>query len=232
MKFASLEHFEIRVWKIALFGIAVASAACLATSFAIGGVLGQAKGAVLIVEGALVFYITVSTPRRLMDGRRVSEARESVLFSAAAKACLNVSGSRARTLVTLRPRDPGLAQAVEAATKKVLLGTKVEDAIEESAEKLVSYSAAAELRSVASLRSTAFDAGDEETRGLENMSGLDRETKIPMFMTACFFAPIMMLLYALFTHSYDPGSLTDLTALEFIILDLAFYLSATDRAPQ
>jgi hypothetical protein len=232
MKFASLEYFEIRVWRISLFGIAVASAVWLATSFAIGGVLGQAKGPVLLVEAALVFYITVSTPRRLMDGRRVLQARESVLLSASAKACLNVSGSRARTLATLRPRDPSLARAVEAATKKVLLGTRVEDAIEESAEKLVSYSAAAELRSVASLRSTAFDAGDEETRGLENMSGLDRETKIPMFMTACFFAPIMMLLYALFTQSYDPGSLTDLAALQFIILDLAFYLGASDRRIQ
>jgi EamA domain-containing membrane protein RarD len=50
-------------------------------------------------------------------------------------------------------------------------------------------------------------------------------------MTVCFFAPIMLLLYAVFFHLYDTMSLGELAAFEFVIIDLAFYMSASDRAP-
>jgi len=85
---------------------------------------------------------------------------------------------------------------------------------------------------VASIGRVTFDSGDEESRGLASSSDLSRETKLPVFMTACFFTPIMLLLYAVFSHSYSGGSLAELIALEFIILDLTFYLSSGDRGPR
>ena len=232
MRFASLEHFNIRAWRISCVGVALASAAWLMAGLAVGGVLGGAKPAMQVVVAALVFYIVVSTPRRLLDRQRVSQARESVLLAGAAKACLGVTGSRSRTLVMLRPRDSVLSETVEEAARVVLLGGRVEQALSTTSEGLASYSAAAALRSLATLKPGNYDAGDEETRGLADSAELSKETKLPMFMTVCFFAPIMMLLYSVFSHSYDPGSLAELSALEFIVIDLAFYLSASDRRPR
>jgi hypothetical protein len=57
------------------------------------------------------------------------------------------------------------------------------------------------------------------------------ETKLPIFMTVCFFAPIMITLYAVFSHTYQPDRLAELGAFEFTIIDLAYYLSAADRGP-
>lgn len=232
MKFASFEHFRISIWRVAGVGGAASAASALLAGLAVGGVLGGATTATLLVIALLVFYIVLSTPRRILDGQRVAQARESVLLSAAAKACLSVTGSRPRTLILLRPREAALARTVTEAGRVLLLGARVDVAVSQASPGLASYSAAAALRSVATLSSSAADAGDEETRGLANSSELGRETKLPIFMTACFFSPIMLLLFAVFSHSYDPGSLAELAAFEFILLDLAFYMTASDRGPR
>ncbi|MDG6910686.1 MAG: hypothetical protein JRN08_09990 [Nitrososphaerota archaeon] len=232
MRFASLDHFDISALRMAAVGASASAAAALLAGVTLGGVLGQATPATLLVVAVLVFYIVLTTPRRILDGQRVAQARESVVLSAAAKACLNVTGSRSRTLLLLRPRDPTFAAAVADAGRMVLVGVRVDSAVAESSSILASYSAAVALRSVATLRSSSIDAGDEETRGLASSSDLSRETKLPMFMTVCFFSPIMLLLYAVFSHSYDPGSLVELAAFEFMMIDLAFYLTASDRGPR
>ncbi|MDG7011315.1 MAG: hypothetical protein JRN57_04260 [Nitrososphaerota archaeon] len=226
MRFSSLEHFGLSAWRLACVGIASASGGWLLGDLVLGGVLGQAKPGILLIISALVFYLVVSVPRRMLDGRRVSEAREAVPLSASARACLEVTGSRPRTLMMVRPREPSLARSLEAAARMVLLGTRVEDALAHAAEGLASYSSAATLRSLAVLRPEGFESGDEEARGLAASGDLSRETKVPMFMTVCFFAPILTLLYAVFSHSYSAASMSELTALEFIIVDLTYYMSS------
>ncbi len=188
--------------------------------------LGGATAPALVVIGVVVFYIVVSAPRRLLDAQRVAQARESVLLSAAATACLSVTGSRPKTILLLRSRDPVISHTTTEIGRLVLLGARVPDAVAASAARLASYSAVGALQAVALLGRKRFDAGDEETRGLASSSDLSRETKLPVFMTACFFTPIMLLLYAVFSHSYSGWSLLELTALDFIVLDLVFYLSS------
>ena len=53
-----------------------------------------------------------------------------------------------------------------------------------------------------------------------------------MFMTVCFFTPIMLLLYAVFSHVYSTDGLAELAAFGFVVIDLAFYLAASDRGPR
>lgn len=232
MKFASLEHFDVSPWRIGLLGAMVSLGLTAVAGEALGDVLGVAKVPALALIAVLVFYIVLSTPRRLLDAQRVAQARESVLLSAAATACLNVTGSRPRTVLLLRSRDPGVSQTLVEVGKRVLLGAPVPDAILRSTKSLASYSATTALQSVASLGKRPFDAGDEEARGLASSAELNRETKLPVFMTACFFTPIMLLFFAVFSHSYTPGDLVELTALEFVVLDITFYLSSGERRPR
>ena len=229
MRVASFEHFGIGLARIAFLGVAVSAVLTVASSQVLGGVLGGATGPALAVIGVIVFYAVVSTPRRLLDRRRVAQAKESVLLSAAATACLNVTGSGPRTLLLLRSRDEAILRTLRDAGRRVLLGSRVSDAMADSSSSLVSYSAATALLGVAGPGRTDFHPADEEAMGLASSSDLSQETKLPVFMTACFFTPIMLLLYAVFTHTYGGQSLVELTALEFIVLDLAFYLSSGDR---
>jgi hypothetical protein len=53
-----------------------------------------------------------------------------------------------------------------------------------------------------------------------------------MFMTVCFFTPIMLVLYAVFTHIYSMDGLAGLAAFGFIVIDMSFYLAASDRGPR
>jgi len=232
VNFASFEHLSVDPWKVATLGAAASGAALFGCSLALGGVLGPDTGAAEIVVALLVFYIVMSTPRRLVDAQRLGQARESVLLSVASNACMNATGSRPRTLMLLRSNEPELKRALSDLGRSVLLGIRVERAVELTSRRLASYSAAAVLRGTAMLRPHFVDIGDQEIRGLMSSSELSKETRLPMFMTVCFFTPIMLLLYAVFTHIYSTAGLAELAAFGFVVIDLAFYLAASDRGPR
>lgn len=232
MNFASFEHLGVDPWRVAIVGAASSVAVLFVCSLFFGTVLGQNTGAAEIVVALLVFYIVVSTPRRLVDSQRVGQARESLLLSVASNACMIATGSRPRTLLLLRAGEPGLKKALADLGRSVLLGAGVEGAVELATKRLSSYSAAAILKGTVSLRPRIVDVGDQEVRGLMSSSELSKETRLPMFMTVCFFTPIMLLLYAVFTHIYSTDGLAELAAFGFVVIDLAFYLAASDRGPR
>jgi hypothetical protein len=232
VKFASFDHLEVDPWRVAMVGATASGAVLLGCGLVLGSVLGPATTATEVVVALLVFYIILSTPRRLVDAQRVGQARESVLLSVASNACMNATGSRPRTLMLLRPAEPELKRTLVDIGRSVLLGTGVENAVERASRRLVSYSAATALRGTATLHPRTADVSDQEVRGLMNSSELSRETKLPMFMTVCFFTPIMLVLYAVFTHIYSMDGLAGLAAFGFIVIDLSFYLAASDRGPR
>jgi hypothetical protein len=230
LRFASLDRFGLSPWRVASVGLAASSAAWLVADLAFGRALGSASTLVLYVIAAAVFYIVVTTPRRLLDRQRVNQAREAVLLASSSKALLEVTRSRSRSVLLLRPRDGALAAAVGRAAREVLLGESARRAVAEASGVLASYTAAAALRGIAEPRKGGTEPDDEEARGLAGSEALSRETKVPMFMTASFFTPIMLLLYAVLSHTYGAGRLAELAAFELVVLDLAFYLSSAGGA--
>jgi hypothetical protein len=229
MRLASVDHFGIDLRKLVVAGFVVGALSALALGLIVGGVLGQAAVGFDFTILALVFYIVVSTPRRVLDARRILQAREAVLLSALVSATLRVTGSRSRTLLMLKPREAELQATFREAGRLVLLGESVEEAAIKSGRMLVSYSASNMLLSAATLRPGAFSEGDEEVSGLSSAELLSRETKLPVFMTACFFSPIMLLLYAVFSHLSGPTSLAELVALEVVVLDIAYLFCSGQR---
>lgn len=232
MRFASLDRFGVSPVRISGLAALAAAGGALLTWLVTGEALGDTKGAAALVVAGLVFYFVVSTPRRLSDSQRLAEARGSPLLSASAAACLAVTGSRPRTILLMRPREPALEGPLKEAGRRVLLGAGVDLALESSAKSLLSYSAAAAFRGLAGFTPEGVEQGDEEVRGLAASSDLSRETKVPMLMTLCFFAPIMLIIYAVFSHAYGAADLAGLASLEFIVLDLAFFLSSPERNPR
>jgi hypothetical protein len=231
VRFASFEVLEISAWRLVAVGSAASALTGVGLALLMGNALGQAEGATIGVISVLVLYVVVSLPRRLLDHQRVAQARESLLLSASAQACLRVTGSRSKTFMLIKPKEPTLAAAVKETARRILLGEGVDAAVVESTRRVASYSASSALRGVATAKAREFEANDEESRGLAASSELGMETKLPMFMTVCFFAPIMITLYAVFSHTYDPELLVELGAFEFVVVDLAYYFSAADRSP-
>jgi hypothetical protein len=229
LKLASLDHFGLSAWRVAAVALASSSASWLVADLAFGDALGGAGSLVLFMVAAAVFYIVATTPRRLLDMGRVSQAKEAVLLASSSKALLEVTRSRSRSVLLLRARDRDVAAAVTRASRAILLGESVTRSVGGVSGSLASYAVAAALRGLAEPMKGRPDPDDEEARGLAGSAALSRETKVPMVMTVSFFTPIMLLLYTVLTHSYGAVRLAELAAFELAVLDLTFHLGAPGR---
>ena len=229
MKFGTLEHLGVDPAKLVLLGVAAAAIAALVFRLLVGEVLGSSTGIVLVVVGVLVFYMVVTTPRRIQFANARSQAREAVLLSTAAAACLSVTGSRTRTMLALRSKDPEISDVLTDAKRRILLGHSASGAIRGASTRLSSYSAINALMSVSERESGAIEERGEESQGIVSSSQLSRETRLPIFMTACFFAPILLVMYSVLSHVTSPLGLAELVALEVIALDVAFSFCSSER---
>ncbi len=226
MKPEFLELLGIDAKRLFALAAVVAIATAAAAGMLFGGVLGQASVEFEAVLSALVFYAVVSAPRRSLEARRIAQAREAVMLSVVATVSSAMTGSRARTILMLRAKEAGLAHALAEAKKLVLLGHRAEDAVVASVRALPSYSAADVLTAAALTRPTVPWEGGEEAKGLASSAQLAEETKFPIFMTACFFSPIILLLYSVLAHIGSAEGLAEVVGLQLLIVDLAYYLCA------
>lgn len=220
--FASMNRLGIDPLRLVALGIFVACLSGVLVWLLIGDLPGNVTPEFDVVCSAMVFYVVVSAPRRITGARRVSQAKEAVFLSSVSAASAMVIPSRNRLLIMLRSRDQEVGRALSSVRKALFLGTRADEATAEASSSLVSYSASNALRGIGQ-RSATLDGG-EENQGLELSGQMAAETKLPVFMTVTFFAPIMLLLYAVFSHLTTPERLAELVGLEVVILDLAFYI--------
>ena len=221
---AALEHFGISLRRILLIAAGTGALAFLALSLTTSGVLGQGSLWAGMAAGATTAYFVVSTPRRRLEMASMSQAKEAPVLAATVSACLGVTGSRTRTLLMLRSDDGALQKALDGMSRQILLGRRPEDASASAARELASYSAANALVAAARLSPRGISEGGEELEGISISRTLSAETKLAIFMAACFFVPILLLLYAIFSLEAGPWVLVVLWSLEAVALDMAFYL--------
>lgn len=229
MKLASIEHYRISALKLVALGGSISVVFALTFYLLLGRSLGAATPAYVLVAAVLVFYLVLSTPRRILAAETSEEAKESVQLSLAATAAMKVTGSRSRTVMLLRARSNGLAAALCSAKRGTLLGFGVEESTRRSAEKLGSYSAASALIGAATLKLRTPSNSGEEAQGLASSEQLGREVRVPVFMTLCFFAPTMILLYSVFAQAYGAVATVQLTVFEVVIIDLGYYLCSAEH---
>lgn len=229
MKFVSLEHYCLNPRKLAAVAAAVATGAAAFLQFASGGVLGQGGVELDAIVASLVFYMVVSMPRRMMEASSLSQSKEAPTLAVMAAAGFETTHSRARTVMMLRSADPEVSSSLTEVKRKVLLGSPVETAVEENVEGLASFSVSNILREAAAMTASSIQEGGEEAQGIMNAFDLAEESKLPLFIAACFFTPILLLLYAMFARLTSPESLVELVVVQIVLLDLGFYFSSTQR---
>ncbi|MBI3841529.1 MAG: hypothetical protein HY297_06245, partial [Thaumarchaeota archaeon] len=125
----SLDHFDLDPRKVILIALAVSACAAWGFGLTAGGALGTAKPGVELVVGAVVLYVVISTPRRLFEVSAMAQSREALVLATTAMACLEVTGSRTRTLLMLRSRETGLAGVLTRVKRGILLGSRPSEAV-------------------------------------------------------------------------------------------------------
>ncbi len=213
---------------------ALAAAAGLASGVAVGEVSAQVLngGAVelALVVWCLVFYIVVTAPKRAFRLAAVAQSREAPSMAVSASAALEATMSRPKALLLVRSGEPALDSALTRIKRSLLLGHSAATSLEAEASSLASYSAAEVLRSLGTLSPGSLVDRGEESGGLEQSGELSSESKMPVFITVCFFLPILFVLLVAFSGLHAPLEQVEVLGLDIVFLDIAFYLCSSERA--
>ena len=129
----------------------------------------------------------------------------------------------------LRCDEEELVGTLEDAKRMVLLGHAPKETIVESAAQIASESVSEALLSMVSRDAASIEDAGDELESVFAASSMGDETKVPVFIAVSFFAPIMLLLFAVLTRSTTPQGLAELVVLELIILNIAFAFSSRER---
>jgi len=216
-------------WKLVAVGIVAAVGSGILLQTASGGVLGAGAPELDLVVGVIVFYMVLSVPKRLVEASSLSQSREASSLSVMASVDFEATHSRSRTMLMLMPTDSDVGHVLQRVKRSILLGQSPSSAVDESVGTLASYSAADALRKAAVMSPDSMEEGGEENRGIVNALQLGEESKLPLFMTVCFFTPILLLLYAVFSRLQDPRSLAELVGVQLVVLDLSFHFTSSER---
>jgi hypothetical protein len=227
MRFGSLEHYGVNTWRLALVATAAAVICAAGVLLAAGGVLGTAAPGLVLVVGSIAFYLVATVPKRMLETSAMLQSKEAPSLAVMASVDFEATRSRSRTILMMMPVDRELAAEVTGAKRAILLGASPEQAADASAKRLAAYSAGSAVRKAATMTPESIEEGGEESESMAVALRLGEESKLPVFMTACFFTPILLLLYALFSHLESPENLAELAFVQIVVLDVAFHVCST-----
>jgi hypothetical protein len=228
MRIGSWDHYEISWPRFLLVGMAVSVAMTVGVWQLTSDLLGQNSLGLGLLVATGASYFLLSAPKRALESASLRQAREAPLLAAAAALDLKATGSTGKTILLLEASEGELADTLEVAKRRVLLGYSCRTSIRASSSNLASKSAALVLSSVVDNRKEILEEG-EEAESLASFSSLSDETKVPLFIGVSFFTPIMITLLAVLGHYNSIRNIVELLILQFVLLDLAFSFSSTDR---
>lgn len=226
MRIRSLEHYGIDGKKLALVALAVGIFSASTIGFLTGGIVGSGAVALELMMGIASFYIVLSLPKRMLNATAMAQSKEATSLAVMASTNFEATGSRSKALLFLRSGVPEVSRFLRSSRRKILLGYTVEEATAEAGRLLSSYSLTNVIRG-SSAPMGAIEEGGEEVQGRIQSSALEEETRLPIFVTVCFFSPIMLLLYAAFSHVSMPSEMAELVVLQAAILEVSHQLSAS-----
>ncbi len=229
MKLSSWEHYHINSAKFLVLAGMLSALGGTGVYLATRDVLGEESGIVGVIASVATCFLVLSEPGREFETVSLLQAREAPIIAASAAVSLEATGSRARALMLLSSEERELATTLDEIRRMILLGHRPTEAILKYGTELASDSASQALLSTATSNPGSIEDEGRELEDVFAASSLGEETKVPVFIAACFFAPIMLLLYAILTHSTTPIDLAELVALEVVILNFTFAFSSQEK---
>lgn len=193
------------------------------------GVIGPDALELSIIITAVVGYMGLSFPKRMLDSAALTQSREAPALAAMGSANVDATSSRTRALLLLRSGEPEISSVLRDLRAKALLGYQPLTAFQEVEGRLASYSARSVIRSIVAPMAGTIVEGGEESQGIAQSSALAEDSKLPLFTAVAFFTPMMLLFYAILSHLRDLASFVELVALQVVLLDVAFHFTSTER---
>lgn len=230
MRVESWEQLGLDQARALAFVVAVA-----ATFFLVVVLVGRQLhiGSVSVVLGVMASatsgYLAFTAPRRRVRTAAFQQTLEAPSFAASSNIYLKTTASRSKTFLMLRAEEPLLRSFLAEVRRNLLLGYDASSAAQEARpqSRLFSESVRTVVNSVVGVDSTRVEEGSDELDGILNSSGLDEETKLPLFIAVSFFLPIMLMLFAAMTKGTGPAAIGALVVLEVVVLDLALAVSGS-----
>ncbi|HXW37267.1 MAG TPA: hypothetical protein VEJ36_05135 [Nitrososphaerales archaeon] len=229
MRLASFDAYELDASRMVELSLGVAGACGVTIYLASGSVLGADGPLLSVILSAVVFYLVMTTPRRLLQMESLVQSRQAPLLASSCASNFEASHSRAKALLLLPHVGGRLEHILTEAKKQVLLGRSVPDSLEFVRTRATSRSVRTLLVSLARTDPRSLEEKGDESRGLFREFRLSEETKVPLFMAVSFFSPIMLTLLAVLARFADPREYAGLATLEVAVLDICFYYSLSER---
>jgi hypothetical protein len=205
--------------------------ALFAVVAAVGGVLrlGSVSLVLGVMAGACGGYLISTGPRRTVRLAAFRQTLEAPSLAASSNIYLKSTGSRSKTFLMLRAEEPLLAAFLAEVRRRVLLGYDASSATSGARPEshVFSESVKTVIDSVVGVDKARIDEGGDELDGILNSSGLDEETKMPLFIAVSFFLPIMLMLFAAITKGTGQEAIAALVVLEVVLLDLTLAVSGS-----
>jgi hypothetical protein len=191
--------------------------------------LGSISVVLGVMAGATAGYLVFTGPRTAVRTAAFLQTLEAPSFAASSNIYLKTTSSRSKTFLMLRAEERRLSAFLADVRRNVLLGYDAASATRNAMpqNRVFSESARTVVNSVVGVDRARVEEGSDELDGILNSSGLDEETKLPLFIAVSFFLPIMMMLFAAMTKETGPGALGALAVLEVVVLDLTLAVSGS-----
>jgi len=190
-------------------------------------------GSVSFVLGAMAAagagYLVSTAPMRILRVAAFQQTLEAPSFAASSNIYLKSTSSRTKTFLLLRAEEPRLSSFLAEVRRRVLLGYDASSATlgARPDSHLFSEAVRTVINSVVGVDRARVEEGEDELDGMLNSSGLDEETKMPLFIAVSFFLPIMLMLFAAMTKGTGLAAMGALFVLEVIVLDLTLAISGS-----
>lgn len=228
MKVQSWEQLGLDERKALTFALATS-----ASFFLLVVLVGEqlSLGAVAFIlagmAAACAGYLVSTAPRRMVRLAAFEQTLEAPSFAASSNIYLKSTSSRSKALLMLRAEEPHLSSFLAEVRRRVLLGYDARSATlgARPESRVFSESARTVINSVVGVDRARVEEGGDELDGMLNSSGLDDETKLPLFVSVSFFLPIMLMLFAAMTKGTGPAAMGALVVLEVVVLDLTLAIS-------
>jgi hypothetical protein len=228
LKIGSWEAANLDAGRAAAF-VAIVAASFFSVVIALGTLLdmGSVSFPLAMMAAGVAGYLAFTAPGRMLRAVEFQQTREAPAFAASSNIYLKTTGSRSKTLLMLRAEERDLASYLAQVRRRTLLGYDAASSTRESGTegRVLSESVRTVISSVVGVDQARVEEGAEELEGVMNASGLDDETKLPVFVAVSFFLPIMLMLFAAMTKETSIVAIAALVALEVVVLDLTLAAS-------
>jgi hypothetical protein len=191
--------------------------------------LGELSSAFSIVFAVGSAYLIMSEPTRSFDKANLMQAREAPVLAAAVAVHLQTTGSKSKAILMLNSEEEELSLMFDDLKRRTLLGIDPAISIRDLSPRIASTSVFRILYSIIDHASKRLEDAGEEMEGIFRASAMSEETKVPIFIAVSFFTPIMLVLLAAIMPGISLFTISSLALLQFVILDLTFSFSSTER---